>query len=124
MAASRLIDHRPPRVLCVVSVRRCVAGKIESDLAAAGFKVFSNAKNHRYDDSQPNTAQPQSAQHITSCCTLTDVMLYMPCVLVCLSVCLSVSCAHSDPSCERVAPRHHPTPAASEGLAQGRIHCH
>jgi aspartate-semialdehyde dehydrogenase len=29
-----------------------VAGEIETNFAKAGFKVFSNAKNHRYDDSK------------------------------------------------------------------------
>ena len=41
-------------LLLLAAASRCV-GPIESAMAAAGLKVFSNAKNHRYDDSQPHS---------------------------------------------------------------------
>lgn len=41
-----------------------VAGPIETDFAAAGFAVFSNAKNHRYDSDVPILLPHANADHL------------------------------------------------------------
>ena len=96
-------------------------GPIESDLAAAGLKVFSNAKNHRYDDSQLTTqsALPLSsylAPAIDSSRLLDYVRGFV--------VFRVLSCSYLNSSRERGSLGHHSSPAASEGLAEGRLHRH